>query len=488
MTRPAEHTAAEAQRLLAQGALTALELTDFYLDRIERLNPRLGAVLALDADGARSAARASDARRRDGVALGPLDGVPVLIKDNIEAVGLPGTAGSRALLNSPPAADAPLVTRLRRGGLVVLGSTNLSEWANFRSTASTSGWSAVGGQTRNPFAPGRNTSGSSSGSAAAVAAGLAPLAVGTETDGSIVSPAGVCGVVGFKPTLGRLPGAGIVPISSRQDTAGTMARTVADAAGLFAVLSAGALAAPGAGAQVSSGAGAQVSSSHDGAQPGLSGRRVALWRPDAMTADVAAVFEAVAERLSDAGCQLTQTRAAMSGPFEDAEFQALLAEFSVELPAYLRGRPGPHPRDWPGLLAFNRADEHELSRFSDEIFGLCAELSGGVESEEYQRFRQTADAACAQGLADVLGDCEFALAPTNSPAWPIAYGDQEEHGILTSSLCAVTGAPSISLPAGAVDGLPVGVSVLGRHGEDERLLAFAAELEAALPRLSYPLD
>jgi amidase len=332
MSKPAEHTAAEAQRLLGEGALSALELTDFYLDRIDRLNPRLNAVLAVDPEGARSAAAGSDARRRTGTLLGPLDGVPVLIKDNIEAVGLPGTAGSRALLNSPPAADAPLVDRLRRNGLVVLGSTNLSEWANFRSTASTSGWSAVGGQTRNPFDPDRNTSGSSSGSAAAIAAGLAPLAVGTETDGSIVSPAGVCGVVGFKPTLGRVPGAGIVPISSRQDTAGPMARTVSDAAALFAVLSDGLPPAD--------------PSADPSAEPReLAGRRLAVWRPDGMTGDVAAVFEAVVDKLSEAGCVLSETRAPVSSPFEAAEFQALLAEFSVASPAYLRGRPGRHPRD-----------------------------------------------------------------------------------------------------------------------------------------------
>jgi amidase len=469
MSTPAEHTAAEASRLLNEGSLSARDLTEFYLDRIDRLNPRLNAVLALDADGARAAATASDARRRDGAQLGPLDGVPMLIKDNIEAVGLPCTAGSRALLDSPPAADAPLVTRLRDNGLVVLGSANLSEWANFRSTASTSGWSAVGGQTRNPFDPERNTSGSSSGSAAAIAAGLAPLAVGTETDGSIVSPAGVCGVVGFKPTLDRIPGAGIVPISSRQDTAGPMARTVDDAARLFAVLAGG---SPAAAPQ----------------PPALAGTRLALWRPDGMTAEVAAVFDAVAEVLSGAGCELSEAHAPMSSPFEDAEFQALLAEFSVELPAYLRGRPGPHPYDWPGLLAFNRADEVELSRFSDEIFGLCADVAGGVESEAYLEFRRTADAGCEQALAEVLGDRDFALAPTNSPAWPISYGPSGEHGLLTSSLCAVTGSPSISLPAGTADGLPLGVSVLGRRGSDEQLLAFAAQLQALLPRLVYPLD
>src|SRR5439155_11248849 len=181
----------------------------------------------------------------------------------------PGTAGSRALLNSPPAADAPLVARLRAAGLVVLGSANLSEWANFRSTLSTSGWSAVGGQTTNPYDIGRNTSGSSSGSAAAIAAGLVPLSVGTETDGSIVSPAGVCGVVGFKPTLGTVPGQGIVPISSLQDTAGPMARTVADAAQLYAVLAA----APITPASLR-----------------LDGLRIALWHPDDLPAEVAEVL------------------------------------------------------------------------------------------------------------------------------------------------------------------------------------------------------
>ncbi len=468
MPSPAEHTAAEASRLLADGSLTARQLTDFYLERIARLNPQLNAVLAVDADGARAAAEASDGRRRAGIPLGPLDGVPVLIKDNIEAVGLPGTAGSRALLGSPPDRDAALVERLRGAGLVILGATNLSEWANCRSTVSTSGWSAVGGQTRNPFDRDRNTSGSSSGSAAAIAAGLAPLAVGTETDGSIVHPAGVCGVVGFKPTLGRIPGAGVVPISSRQDTAGPMARTVADAAALFAVLSG---TAPG--------------SLETGS---LAGRRVALWRPDGMTDDITAVFDAVAERLRQAGCTLTETRTATASPSEDAETAALVAEFSVELPAHLNARPGDHPRTWDELLAFNRADEVELSKFSDEIFGLCAELQGGVDSADYRQSRETAEASCRQGLAEVLGDAEFALAPTNSPAWPISYGEAEPHGLYTSSLCAVTGAPSVTLPAGTSSGLPLGVSVLGRRGDDERLLAFAADLQAALPRLAYPLD
>ncbi|HEX4727106.1 MAG TPA: amidase family protein, partial [Jatrophihabitans sp.] len=328
MTPAPEHTAAGCAAALATGELTAAALAERYQERIAELDPRLNSVLAISPDLAEQAA-ASDTRRAAGQLLGPLDGVPVLIKDNIEAVGLPGTAGSRALLNSAPIADAPLVQRLRAAGLVVLGASNLSEWANFRSSASTSGWSAMGGQTRNPHDPQRNTSGSSSGSAAAIAAGLAPLAVGTETDGSIVSPAGVCGVVGFKPTIGTVPGAGIVPISSRQDTAGPMARTVADAAALYAVLAGRPnLSLP--------------------TMP-LSGRSINVWRPDDLPAEVAQLLDAVEESLLAAGARTSTVTGPSSGPFEDAEFAALLAEFAEQLPAYLADRPGEHPRDWPGL-------------------------------------------------------------------------------------------------------------------------------------------
>lgn len=469
MTPPTEFTAAEARRLLDSGAASARELADFYLARIERLNPELCAVIAVDVEGARAAAAASDARRADGKSLGELDGVPILIKDNIEAVGLPGTAGSRALLGSPPTADAPLVTALRDSGLVVLGSTNLSEWANFRSTASTSGWSAVGGQTRNAFDTGRNTSGSSSGSGVAAAAGLAPLTIGTETDGSIVSPAGVCGVVGFKPTRGSVPGTGIVPISSQQDVAGPMTRSVADAASLYAVMSG----QPSAGSVAPS---------------GLGDRPIAVWRPAGLVGDVAAVFDAAVARLADAGCSLRETQGALASPFQDAEFDALVAEFSVQLPAYLAGRQGAHPRDWDELLAFNRADDVELSRFSDEIFQLCRDTAaaGGTDTDKYRKAREDANASCARALESVLADCDFAIAPTNAPAWPIGYGELEEPGLLTSSLCAVTGAPSISLPAGLVDGLPIGISVLARRGQDQQLLGFAAAFEALLPDQRYP--
>jgi len=467
MAEPAR-TAEEASRLLATGSASSVELAEEYLRRIERLNPILHAVIATAPD-ALAAARASDERRANGDLLGPLDGIPVLVKDNIEALGLPGTAGSRALLHSPPVADAPLVGQLRAAGLVVLGATNLSEWANFRSTASTSGWSGVGGQTVNPHDTGRNTSGSSSRSAAGVAAGLAPLSVGTETDGSIVSPAGVCGVVGFKPTVGSIPAAGIVPISPQQDVAGPMARTVADAAVLYRIMAGLTVPLP------------EVS---------LAGLRVASWRQSDLPAPVADLQARIEQLLAAAGAIIVPTEPPPPseeppGPFTDAEFEALVAEFAVALPAYLAGRPGDHPRSWPELLAFNRADEVELSVFSDDIFLRCAEID--LADPRHQQARQACNAGAARSLAAVLADCAFAIAPTNSPAWPIEYGGVAEHNmVLTSALCAITGAPSITLPAGAADGLPLGISLLGRRGSDSELLGYAAALERLLPPPTFP--
>src|SRR5579859_3470675 len=233
----AGHTSlVELQAAMAAGELTSSELTSFYLQRIDRLNPALHAVITVNLNAGAEAA-ASDARRAAGGPRGPLEGIPVLVKDNVQVAGMPTTAGSPALLTAEPG-DAFLVSRLRAAGAVIIGKANLSEWANFRSTHSTSGWSTLGGQTANPYALDRNPSGSSSGSAAGVAAGLAPVAVGTETDGSIVCPASACGIVGIKPTNGLVSRRGIVPISPVQDTAGPMGTCVADAAALLSVLAA----------------------------------------------------------------------------------------------------------------------------------------------------------------------------------------------------------------------------------------------------------
>ncbi|HYK67035.1 MAG TPA: amidase family protein, partial [Streptosporangiaceae bacterium] len=264
---------------LSAGAISAAELTDFYLARIERLNPGLRAVIAVSPDAAGEAVT-SDARRAAGAVRGALEGIPVLIKDNVSVSGLPATAGSPALLQAE-GTDAFLVSRLRAAGAVILGKANLSEWANFRSRPSSSGLSTLGGQTANPHGAGRSPSGSSSGSAVAVAAGLAPLAVGTETDGSIVSPAGVCGVVGIKPTLGLVSRSGIVPISAAQDTAGPMARTVADAAALLTVL-----AGPDASDAATDGAAGNATDYTAFLDPGaLPGARIGVWQAGSALAD-----------------------------------------------------------------------------------------------------------------------------------------------------------------------------------------------------------
>lgn len=466
-SRP-DFTAAEAAGLLAAGSLSAVELATFYLDRITRIDPSVRAVLALAPD-ALAAAADSDRRRAAGELLGPLDGIPILIKDNIEAVGLPGSAGSLALASSPVRSDAPLVARLRAAGLIVLGATNLSEWANFRSTGSTSGWSALGGQTVNPFGLamdselGFNPSGSSSGSGAAVAAGLAPWAVGTETDGSIVSPAGHCGLVGFKPTVGSVPGGGIVPISPVQDTAGPMTRTVADTAWLYGVLAAAPLAL-------------EVAT--------LTGARVALWRPDGRSEALDAALSWVEAALTGAGATVTATSVVggPAGPFADAEFEALVGEFSVALPSYLAARPGSHPQTWAALLDFNRSAEVELSRFGHEIF----ELAAAADPARAAAARADCSAVAERDLAAVLADCAFAVTVTNGPARPIRYGAADHEVVSTSSLSAIAGSPSVTLPGLMIDGLPVGISLLGRREQDRELLAWAAAVERLLPAVSYP--
>src|SRR5262252_2419921 len=276
-------TVAGLHQAMAAGQLTSSELVRYYLEQIEHRNPALGAVISVSAEAADRAAEI-DRSRATGAELGSLAGIPVLIKDNISVAGSPATAGSPALLGAE-AADAFLIGRLRGADAVILGKANLSEWANFRSTQSTSGWSTLGGQAVNPHGTGRNPSGSSSGSAVAVAAGLAPIAVGTETDGSIVSPSHSCGIVGIKPTLGLVSRTGIVPVSLAQDTAGPMARCVADAAALL-----GALAGPDPADEATDGAAGQPAGYTEflDAQA-LAGARIGVWREPATEATAAAV-------------------------------------------------------------------------------------------------------------------------------------------------------------------------------------------------------
>ena len=418
---------------------------------------------------------------------GPLAGIPVLVKDNIAVHGMPATAGSPALAGAE-SGDAFCVGRLRQAGAVILGKANLSEWANFRSTVSTSGWSTLGGQVLNPYGPGRNPSGSSSGSAVAVAAGLAPLAVGTETDGSIVCPASACGIAGIKPTLGLVSRHGIVPISAAQDTAGPMARTVADAAELLTVL-----AAADPGDPASAAAAGQPADYTAFLDPeALRGARIGVWRDGCREGGPAtrAVLDEAAAALRGLGATLVDpVELPGADAIRDHEFTALLHEFKRDLNDYLSALPGEHPRSLAELIEFNRRNAGRvLTHFGQEIFELAEATSGDPADPAGRAARGQATARARQALDGALADSRLdaIVTLTASPAWLTDYvlGD---HGVFHSSRpSAVAGYPAVSVPAGQVAGLPVGLSFLGPAWSEPRLIAFGYAFEQAVPALRWP--
>jgi amidase len=470
-------TAAALGQALAAGAITAAGVTAFYLSRIERLNPELRAVISVSPDAAAQAA-SSDARRQAGQARGPLDGIPVLIKDNMAVAGQPATAGSPALA-AAGAADAFLIGGLRAAGAVILGKANLSEWANFRSRFSSSGWSTLGGQTANPLGPGRNPSGSSSGSAAAIAAGLAPLTVGTETDGSIVSPAAACGVVGIKPTLGLVSRSGIVPISAAQDTAGPMARTVADAALLL-----GAMAGPDA-ADPATAPAAGLPAGYTGYldSGGLAGARLGLWREGSESANPAtlAQLDAAIALLRAAGAEVVDpVELADAGKIFEPEYVALRHEFKHDLNAYLAALPGEHPGSLAGLIEFNsRHADTVLLHFGQDIFEAAEATSGNLEDADYASARAEATRLARAALDGALSahGLDAVISLTGSPAWLTDHTLGDHHTFGTSSPAAVSGYPAVTVPAGDVHGLPVGLSFAGPAWSEPRLIELAHAFE-----------
>jgi amidase len=472
-------TAAALQQALSSGSLTSAALTAFYVDRIERLNPGLHAVISVS-QSALTEAVASDAGRASGTIRGPLEGIPVLLKDNIAAAGLPATAGSPALAGAE-SGDAFLVAGLRAAGAVILGKANLSEWANIRSTGSSSGWSTLGGQTANPHGDGRNPSGSSSGSAAAVAAGLAPAAVGTETNGSIVSPASACGVVGLKPTVGLISRGGVVPISGVQDTAGPMASCVADAAAML-----GPMTGPDP---------ADTATARAPALPGdytafldrsaLAGARLGIWRDGSKAASpaTAAVLDAAIERLRSAGAQIVDPVALpgiddVGGP----ELTALLHEFKHDLNAYLAALPGDHPMTLAELIEFNKRNaDRVLVYFDQDLFERAEATSGDLGDPVYLAAREEADriahAALDGALADNQLDAVVSLTAGPARLTDHVLGDLWEFS--TSAPAAVCGYPSLTVPAGDVGGLPVGLSLSGPAWSEPRLIALGYSFEQA---------
>ncbi|RLU83605.1 amidase [Streptomyces griseocarneus] len=462
-------TIPELQARMADGSLTSSALTRAYLRRIEAVDPEVNAVLRTDPTALRQAA-ASDARHRRGHARGPLDGIPVLLKDNVNTRDMPTTAGSLALAGSPPRTDAALVIRLREAGAVILGKTNLSEWANFRSAKPTSGWSAVGGQTRNPYVLDRNPCGSSSGSAAAIAASLAQVAIGTETDGSIVCPAGMNGVVGHKPSLGLVSGEGVVPISAEQDTAGPLARHVVDAALTLAVLSGGATAHP--------------------ALPGeparLRGKRIGLWRLPSLGPGVDAVMTRTANALSAAGAEVVEVTLPYQRRLAELEFPALLSEFHRDIDAYLATRGG--PRDLAALIEFNRTHPAERTCFAGQELFEQALAAPATTDPAYRAMRAELKNLSRRSIDETMAAhrLDAIAAPANPPAWTTDCARGDNDVIPSSTPAAVAGYPSLSVPAGVVNELPVGLLLMAGDHQDARLLSLGAAVEHRLDAWRAP--
>ena len=488
-----EATIAGLQQRMQSGQDTARSLVDKYLARIEaidRSGPSLHSVIEINPD-ARTIAEQLDAERRSGRSRGLMHGIPVLLKDNIATADrMMTTAGSLALANVTPPKDAFIVTRLRQAGAVILGKTNLSEWANFRSTHSTSGWSGRGGQTKNPYALDRNTSGSSSGSGASIAANLAAVAVGTETDGSIVSPSNVNGLVGIKPTLGLLSRSGIVPIAHSQDTAGPMTRTVADAAALLGAM-AGADADDPATRKSTA---ADYTASLD--PHGLKGARLGVVRNKYFGYSPAAdrIAEAAIAEMKKQGATIVDPANIVTlGKFDDGEFEVLLYEFKADLNKYLTWLGAASPvHSLKDVIDFNDAHkDQEMPYFGQEIMTM-AEKKGPLTSAKY-----TAALARNRQMARALGidatmrkySLDALVAPTGGPAWltDLANGDSSfANASAPSTVTSVAGYPHITVPAGYARGLPVGISFFGRAWSEATLIKLAYAYEQATKHRKPP--
>jgi amidase len=480
-----EHSVAELGALMQRGALTSRELTQRFLTRIAQMDKTgvaLNAVIELNPD-ALAIAEQRDAERKMGATPGPMHGIPVLIKDNIgTADKMRTTAGSLALAASTPARDAFIVERLRASGAVLLGKTNLSEWANFRSTHSSSGWSGRGGLTRNPYVLNRNTSGSSSGTAAAMAATFATVGIGSETDGSIISPSSICGLVGIKPTVGLWGRSGIIPISASQDTAGPMARSVADAATLLGVLTG--VDPRDTATNASRGKSARSYAPFLDAA-GLKGARIGAARHLAGFNDVvdARFDEAIAALRSAGATVIDPVKLATAGKFDDAEETVLDYEFKAGINAYLASLGADAPvKSLADLIAWNERERaREMPWFGQEIF-VRAQKRGPLTDKKYLDARakcirlsrtEGVDAVMAKHKLDAI------ILPSNAPAWTTDFlnGDHFTGG--NSSFAAVAGYPSITVPMGLVGELPVGLSFVARAWEEGKLIRLAYAFEQA---------
>lgn len=487
-----ELTVVELQARMTSGKETARSIVDKYLtriDAIDRNGARLGCVLELNPD-ARAIADNLDAERKAGNVRGPLHGIPILIKDNIATADkMQTTAGSLALLGTKPPSDAFIVSQLRKAGAVILGKTNLSEWANIRSSHSSSGWSARGGQTKNPYALDRSPSGSSSGSAVCASANLAALTIGTETDGSIVSPASMNGVVGFKPTVGLVSRMGIIPISHMQDTAGPITRSVSDAAILLSVM-----------------AGSDAEDSMTGAANkhvvdyvksldvnSLKGARIGVARKGFTGNNPGAdkVFEAAITDLKRAGATIVDPTEIETLARLEGELEAMLYEFKADFNKYLLwlgSSSSMHTLE--DVIAFNKTHaDAEMPFFEQELFEK-AQTKGPLTSTAYKQLRTKLQRLSREeGIDKVMTKFKLdaIIAPTGIPAFLIDHIDGDCYKGGSSTIAAIAGYPHITVPAGFVDGLPVGLSFFGRAWSEAVLIQFAYAYEQATKHRKAPM-
>lgn len=480
-----ELTVADLLAALERGALTSRSLVAKYLDRIEAIDRGLDlrSIISLNPDADAIAAEL-DRERADGNQRGPLHGIPILLKDNIDTIGPMGTtAGSLALADSTPGADATVAARLVAAGAIILGKTNLSEWANFRSPHSSSGWSAVGGACRNPYALDRNPSGSSSGSGAAVSANLAAAAIGTETDGSIVCPATANGIVGIKPTVGLTSRAGVVPISHTQDTIGPMAKTVADAALLLGPLTG---LDPRDPATMDAEPHANTDYTRFLDPEGLRDTRIGVARQlcDEVGPDTMAIMENVIVQLQVCGAEIVDPvtfpsfeELAVASP--DPELHLLRCEFKTDLANYLATRIG-GPKTLAEIIAFNEQNAaDELAWFGQEQL-IATEATGGVDDSDYEAARTAArNLSRTEGLDAALDGhrLDAIIAPTGGPAEPTDLVNGERFRGESASYAAMAGYPLITVPMGSVAGLPVGLTFMGRRWSEPTLIRLASGFE-----------
>lgn len=483
-----EATIDELQQKMVSGEISAESLCQKYLDRIALVDPVLKSVIEINPDTI-TIARQLDEERKAGKVRGSLHGIPVLIKDNIDTFDkMQTTAGSLALEGNIANIDAFIIKRLRDAGAVLLGKTNLSEWANFRSTTSSSGWSGRGGQVRNPFCTDRSPCGSSSGTGAAVSANLCAIGIGTETNGSIVCPSGINGVVGIKPTLGLWSRRGIIPIAHSQDTAGPMARTVKDAAILL-----GALAAfdpTDAETHIERG---EIFSDYTQFlnAEGLAGKRIGVMAElSGFNTKVDDLFKQAVDVLKAKGAEIVdELNFENLRKADELSYEVLLYEFKADLNKYLEEHPGVPVKSMAEIIEFNKKNSgREMPWFGQEIFEI-AQAKGDLTSEEYKKALSGSKRFTGKEGIDAIMDkhkLDALIAPTNGPSWTIDWINGDHYSGGSSSPAAISGYPSVTVPMGFVHSLPVGISFFGRAWNEPVLLTIAYAFEQATKHRKAP--